>query len=231
MGEELEGDILEGIINMSTPGYTKDDTVHTSSLGFCMRKSYLTHILNKGVTLNGAMLYGKMFHHALPEILKDIPEFYFAKYDTKLTHKLEYGTLAGHPDIYTPNKIWEVKTTDISRLKFSGVPQSYYTQANTYCGMAGYSEYGLIVVDSKVVFDKKGTLDLGSVVVINNEFDELVYEMHLYTAQEIDTAIHDNPEQTAIEFSRPCPSFKVECSSCPVRGVCERLYEEGEDSN
>jgi CRISPR/Cas system-associated exonuclease Cas4 (RecB family) len=182
--------------------------VYVSDLTSCFRRAWLTLRFNAEPKPSGAMVVGKLLHHALKDVLGGA--FNDAQFEVECSYPLGGGwLLVGKADMVTAGEVYEFKFT--KGEAFNQANPAYYAQVSAYCKMLNKAKGYLILVDrDKFTFN-----------VLEASPDEDLWGNMLEEAKLLIEALAKDEIPTLNS-----PRFEWECKSCAWNAVCRNLKTE-----
>jgi CRISPR-associated exonuclease Cas4 len=182
--------------------------IYVSDLTSCFRRAWFTLRFNAEPKPSGAMVAGKLLHHALKDVLGGA--FNDAQFEAECSYPLGGGwLLVGKADMVTAGEVYEFKFT--KGEAFNQAHPAYYAQVSAYCKMLNKAKGYLILVDrDKFTFN-----------VLEASPDEDLWRNMLEEAKLLVEALAKDEIPTLNS-----PRFEWECKSCVWNVVCRNLKTE-----
>jgi CRISPR/Cas system-associated exonuclease Cas4 (RecB family) len=206
--EVMTGKIMENMVKLGHPGIPEKGTYRVSELPYCLRKAYFFRVKEVTQTINGLMFTGTLLHKAIPELMEGVVDAKNSKFEVKCVYSDNGIKIVGHADVITRNCVWEWKFTGNRAESMSGLPASYFSQANAYAVMSKKPKYRLVLVNR---YDLK-------VDIIEGKTNDYSFDIMVERARNL----HESIKKGIVPEG---PEFGFECKKCIFRNIC---YEDGD---
>lgn len=177
----------------------KVGTYHVSEIVLCHQKMFYRRVCPVAEPCNVRMALGKIFHNALPDIIKD-PKL---RYEVILSRNYTDFEIKGTADAVDEDNVYEFK---FSRLRH--ISDRAICQANMYCGLSSRNTGTVFMVNP----------DTLNVISEPFEYDPINFQMMLSMLSELHIWLSRYPEKEP--HLTHSPSFPKECDYCAYEDIC-----------